>query len=62
MGNQLEKKASTIKKKLGISEQNSPIKDNTIGIEFECPNCSEKFGPKALQIEVVFKRLRSTST
>lgn len=32
MGNQIEKKVSTIKKKLGASEQNSPIKDNTIGI------------------------------
>lgn len=53
MGNTIEKKMSSIKKKVGGSpgtQVNSPIKDNTIGIEFECPSCGTHFGPKALQI------------
>ena len=38
MGNQIEKKYSSVKKKFGSSDPNdqhsSPLKDNTIGIEF----------------------------
>jgi len=54
MGNQIEKKTNSIKKKFGLEspQANNHIhpNDNTIGIEFECPNCGAKFGTKALQI------------
>lgn len=50
MGNSIEKKVSSVKKKFAQNEHTHGIKDNTIGIEFECPNCGAKFGTKALQI------------
>ena len=57
MGNQIDKKVTSIKKKILPGQQpnhhdphHNPIKDNTIGIEFECPNCGTHFGVKALQI------------
>jgi predicted RNA-binding Zn-ribbon protein involved in translation (DUF1610 family) len=51
MGNSVEKKVNSLKKKFASNEHHdSPIKDNTIGIEFECPNCGLHFGTKALQI------------
>lgn len=34
MGNSIEKKVSSIKKKFGSHEHAHDIKDNTIGIEF----------------------------
>lgn len=51
MGNSIDRKVHSIKKKLGVAESNSH-KDNTIGIEFACPNCNTKFGPKSHQSQV----------
>lgn len=63
MGNSMEKKIGSIKKKFGTNEHHSSlIKDNTIGIEIECPNCGMHFGPKALQIDVLSYKPRLTIT
>ena len=61
MGNSIEKKVSSLKKKLTSSEGTAQ-REQSIGIEFECPSCELVFGPKSLQTEVAGSPLRCTLT